>query len=282
MALRWLSSGRWNGSLLDRRRQTKIQFISQDDIGWCRSCGTVTEVETFDPNESVDDYRKHARRLQKKRRKYPNDEQLLEVIAHAEAMVTWRELRKSPPKCLRCGSTQIDVWKLRHELSCSPGHAPHPGCGGALRKISEWDGPLSFFDWEWDREILYTVDGERITTISSAVLGASSALLANVRGGLSRLWHGALQKPSRVHRAQVPDFPAQLLSEQAVGSGTADVGQFNELAAPSFTPTEPPPLPPEETPVNPAGVGVAVFDLGCQVLYQSGSFLLGHPVCTMP
>jgi DNA-directed RNA polymerase subunit RPC12/RpoP len=89
-----------------------------------------------------------------------------------------------------------------------------------------------------------------------------------MRDGLSRLLHGGLQKPLQVRQAQVPDFPAQLLSDQAVDAGDADPAQVDESAVPSSPPDavlaippipagplsesahslgqEPPPLPPEE------------------------------------
>jgi hypothetical protein len=184
-------NGRFQPTLLGHHYvlpdSTKLKMLPGDyDVGWCSACGTITEVERITP---IEQYRSTVTGLEKKRRKYPNDSLLAEVLERAKGMVQWRELRKAPPRCLRCGSTEVELWGLSHALTCSPGTAPHPGCGGTLRKTGEW--PM--FDWECLREVLYTVDGEQITTISSAVLGTASGFLWAARNTLSRLRNGGSQ-----------------------------------------------------------------------------------------
>lgn len=70
-----------------------------------------------------------------------------------EAMtrIDWRRDRKSPPKCLECGSTAIHSLFDRFDYS-SPKTSPHPGCEGQLRAYAAYItyGCLYFYSTEGD------------------------------------------------------------------------------------------------------------------------------------
>ncbi len=79
-------------------------------FAWCRPCAGVVWAEII-----------------------PELEELTEPVA-----IEWRKQRKSPPKCLECGSTEIipcragetNSGKKRWEIDC-------PVCGGVIRILTE-------------------------------------------------------------------------------------------------------------------------------------------------
>jgi transcription elongation factor Elf1 len=99
---------------------------------WCGTCGLITEGEVV---ESLEEMRKAAGD--------PASEGA-RIIADRFA---WRERRQSPPRCLRCGSTEIvDVPEGTQAFQ-------HPGCGGTLR-----DGASCIHN-QRDRILTYDVEG---------------------------------------------------------------------------------------------------------------------------
>ncbi len=85
---------------------------------WCDACGEVTDGERIEPIDEIEaGIQKYERLAVEIRREMalpptpspnaPGERAALSEIAKLQFRASWRRERKSPPRCLRCGSTQI-------------------------------------------------------------------------------------------------------------------------------------------------------------------------------
>ncbi len=107
---------------------------------WCVRCGVMTEGELIPPLDSVEWFvKEQAPALDD------------EARMCAETNMTWRRLRQSPPRCLRCGATEIIAVSQTAEGRSES--LEHPGCGGVLRDRN------SCIHYTPDAFWTYTVEG---------------------------------------------------------------------------------------------------------------------------
>ena len=79
----------------------------------------------------------------------PKDKFRLDQIAKATRRRAWRERRTSPPRCIRCGSTDVVVFPIGEPV-------PHPAGPGAIEVSITGMCSTSFNEW------FFTPEGERI------------------------------------------------------------------------------------------------------------------------
>jgi len=159
--LRLASFWRWCGQYW-YRLDKDIEIPLLVDYAWCHRCEAFVEVEQLytedDIQRKVDDLvgsrngwerldAERARTFQEVNREMPLDLTCEARLARWSAALQWRRTRKSPPRCLECGSYfAIHVLPEGEEV-------PHPGDGGAVLVTGgDWcTGPLPdpiFFDCE--------------------------------------------------------------------------------------------------------------------------------------
>ncbi|MCA9138361.1 MAG: hypothetical protein KDB00_16435 [Planctomycetales bacterium] len=61
---------------------------------------------------------------------------LAERVSKWRASVRWRSQRQSPPRCLECESTDLEL--LAQEIDQSLESLPHPNCGGNFTRTNWW------------------------------------------------------------------------------------------------------------------------------------------------
>lgn len=67
------------------------------------------------------------------------DKYLAERLQALEAQLHWRTARKSPARCLDCGSTNLA------SVTLDDNGFPHPNCGGTFQRVSTWQGLQSVY-----------------------------------------------------------------------------------------------------------------------------------------
>lgn len=92
---------------------------------WCHCCGLVTEGERIETLAALD---------------VPKQE--CDAQDPSAGRIAWRKLRRSPPRCLRCGSTEIIAAQ----------ETAHPRCGGALRDRKSCTHETTDRFWTYDPE----------------------------------------------------------------------------------------------------------------------------------
>lgn len=145
-------------------------------LAWCNACNDFVWMERLpEPEEVQEKLTEAVRDLEEalapkeyllfgfiKRRKKPNLEFIKiyqNSLRKAEALRDWRGLRRSSPKCLTCGSTEVqeaNLWGDQEKEALR-----HPNCGGELR-VEESEVRISkllkhrFYDVEgnflWEEE----------------------------------------------------------------------------------------------------------------------------------
>ena len=106
-------------------------FFATHGFGWCLGCRGLSEVEKhIDPTE-----------LNQWIESVTQDPELARfrtLVPAWELEIEWARLRRSPPRCLRCGSrdfravTEVDD-RLWVEETSGRRVFQHPGCGGEFR-----------------------------------------------------------------------------------------------------------------------------------------------------
>jgi hypothetical protein len=104
--------------------------------GWCNGCATVTVVEHLPTSDEVGAYRALLAPKPKQsflasvwsRKKTTSDGQLEYELEKARAALRSTDFRASPPKCLTCGSDQIQELTGVRSIA-------HPGCGGHVTHV---------------------------------------------------------------------------------------------------------------------------------------------------
>jgi hypothetical protein len=107
---------------------------------WCTQCGTITWAERIPEVKELEEDLAWWRTA-------PDDtlanmasrgqsaaEYRARGVAEARRRLEWRQGRASPPRCLECGSHEIDAFPARDgdDGDDEPSGIPHPGCGGTL------------------------------------------------------------------------------------------------------------------------------------------------------
>lgn len=116
-------------------------------LAWCDSCNNFVTMEQIPKPEETEERLAEASR-QLEANKTPKKHLFLDLIklqipsnpkdiklykktlAKAEALKDWRVIRKSPPKCLSCGSTNVREAHLWGSSEKEP--IRHLNCGGAF------------------------------------------------------------------------------------------------------------------------------------------------------
>jgi hypothetical protein len=117
-----------------------------DRPAWCNDCKTIRpsewlpeaealaaslrDVETSGLNENEKSLAKWAG--------VDEDTALQEKLQDRRAALRWRLARRSPPRCLECGSMSIEP--LFANPSSDHDYIEHPGCGGHFRVVRSWHG----------------------------------------------------------------------------------------------------------------------------------------------
>ena len=129
---------------------------------WCRACGGLTHGERIDSLARIDQqiadlndpsselYRFTQRSLLPELDDLvPKDKFRLDQLAEAHKRRDWRHRRTSPPRCIRCGSTDVVILPIGEAV-------PHPAGAGTIEV--RWIGMCSTSFNEW----FFTPEGERI------------------------------------------------------------------------------------------------------------------------
>ena len=91
----------------------RVDCSAQD--GWCHRCRRPRAIELISPLEALELWR--ADLLKKGE---------VERLADVEAKIRWRRERLSQPRCLCCGSAEVEPMGE---------HFWHPGCGGQFKIV---------------------------------------------------------------------------------------------------------------------------------------------------
>jgi hypothetical protein len=130
------------------------------DPVWCRNCKKVTHGEVIDSIEKIDDRIANLERLAAEIRREmtlpplpepnaPGDREQREQIAEWKLRRQWRLQRRSPPRCIICGSIDIVAFPLDQVI-------PNPAGEGSVTMTCTGLCSTSFNEW------FFTPEGERI------------------------------------------------------------------------------------------------------------------------
>lgn len=87
---------------------------------WCHRCGRLTHGEEVEPVEAID---RAIAAEPRNRYGFPRQGAYgRQVLERLQARRRWREKRRSPPKCITCGSTDLFVFPPPRR----PGHDRDP------------------------------------------------------------------------------------------------------------------------------------------------------------
>lgn len=178
-------------------------YVSQDEslaplwatLTWCNCCSQFRPGEYIDSIDSIQqviDELESGQLSDTWRFIYGDDkDKLRKAIASQKRRLQWRQLRKSPPKCLECGSTA-----LRNFKSSNPSSLVDPGTGDGFTLSESFastsiDHRLSLFTSEGDfRGEISRFDSHSNTFIDDSY--SRSAVLALLESSL------ALSAPPRL------------------------------------------------------------------------------------
>lgn len=162
--IRWLPEGRTEKFAGSRGNYYEFSASDRLDLHsvpvWCRVCARITHGENL---STVDDIDKQIRDLHDPSsqlyrmtrhglmdRNFGNGEELLqERLSKLERRRRWRVSRQSPPKCIRCGTTEIVGLPMGEPI-------PNPGGAGHLQIDCVGMCSTSFNEW------FFTPEGDRI------------------------------------------------------------------------------------------------------------------------
>jgi hypothetical protein len=123
--------------------------VMHTTFAWCHGCAELVTAEELPGIELLETRLAAAKQ-----------ERSMVLATHAQIALTWRKARRSPPRCLECGSTaltdvsqQPDDWRSMFFL--------HPGCGGTCRVTGSAHMSMGM----WDIAV-YTPEGDLIRTIT--------------------------------------------------------------------------------------------------------------------
>lgn len=121
------------------------------DLGWCHPCAEFRAVEVLPARSrleaQLEQHRKKLKEAEDKARSrvlsklfrsvVVRDERLIALnraqVEEIMAALAWRDSRRSPPRCLECGGTDIDhIGTIGFAPDPHRIALKHPGCGGGL------------------------------------------------------------------------------------------------------------------------------------------------------
>jgi hypothetical protein len=162
--IRWLPEGRTDKFAGSRGNYYEFSKSDRLDLHsvpvWCHRCGKITHGEEL---STIDDIDKQIRDLNDPSSELyrmtrhgvldellgKGDEFLHEQIAELQRRRRWREERKSPPKCIHCGTTQIVALPMGVPV-------PNPGGPGQIQVDCVGMCSTNFNEW------FFTPEGDRI------------------------------------------------------------------------------------------------------------------------
>jgi hypothetical protein len=105
-------------------------------IAWCAGCSTVVEAEQLPPRSDIErdlaDVEAHGLNATALSG-FGDDERLVALhVASLRSRLAWRDLRRAPARCLRCGSTELEFLPHDEDRDDWPSMR-HPGCAGTLK-----------------------------------------------------------------------------------------------------------------------------------------------------
>lgn len=152
---------------LHRRKLESVYVRLDDDAVWCFHCDRLVNGEVLPPLASLRENLKEMKeRLRNRRRDAREAQRVFNTsaqsdandlasiererhraernLAEAKALVRWRRWRKSPPRCLQCGSTAIAA------LPSGRNEFPHPAGRGMICLVgsSIWTGTWEYFFYD--------------------------------------------------------------------------------------------------------------------------------------
>ena len=161
--IRWLLEGRtqkFAGS-----RGNYYEFTGSDRLdlhsvpAWCHRCSNITHGEDLSTVEEIDkqirDFDDPASDLYRLAQNTllselgHGDEFRRERIAELQRRKHWRQARRSPPKCIRCGTTEIVLLPIGVRV-------PNPAGDGEIQVDCVGMCSTSFNEW------FFTPEGDRI------------------------------------------------------------------------------------------------------------------------
>jgi hypothetical protein len=86
----------------------------------------VNEIRALEERGLSDDERGFAKFLNK-----DEDLYLIEKLSELRATLAWRTARRSPPRCVQCGSISPKPLESLDSFV-------HPGCGGTFQSVAVW------------------------------------------------------------------------------------------------------------------------------------------------
>lgn len=133
------------------RRLDELDVRLLDEPAWCFDCDDIVGVEHLEPLDKLRaDVSEMKRRLRNRQRELKEARRVLDAgseeearildgtkngveraerdLAEAKAVVRWRRRRRSPPRCLRCGSIKLQFFPRGHD------EFPHPSGRGTIRR----------------------------------------------------------------------------------------------------------------------------------------------------
>jgi hypothetical protein len=143
-------------------------------MGWCTRCKDFKPIETLTfiqevqdnlrrQNEELERLKKNMRFLHRIFNSYKDKiVTIQERLAEMEQLLLLLDLRKTPPKCLVCGCTDISSIKLQSGEKAKIIGFVHPECGGYFTiKPSEYRLHYVF------PKRFYNIDGNHIGTVEN-------------------------------------------------------------------------------------------------------------------
>lgn len=122
-------------------RTPKRQYVFNDDrldvmaaLGWCHAEASITEIEFLPTPDKIDhdiagleDCDRAAQQMG-----FEHDPEIDRDIQYLRKFRALAETRTDPPRCLQCGSTQIDEGITIKGVE----QIIHPHCGGSIKVVN--------------------------------------------------------------------------------------------------------------------------------------------------
>jgi hypothetical protein len=122
--------------------------------GWCRRCGGVADVERVEPVAEIE--RELAELRDPGSERYRAFRRVrAKLIAGLERRRLWRAGRRSPARCLSCGSADVVAFPMNEAV-------PHPAGDGTVEARCIGFCRVAPHGW------LFTAEGERIASTPAA------------------------------------------------------------------------------------------------------------------
>jgi hypothetical protein len=100
---------------------------------WCFGCSSLTQAEKLlSPDQLIEYHRSISKINQDMSYRYGRSKKTIEILqqrydGQLESGLRLHKFRRSPPRCLSCGSTHIQYYSIEESRT---GKYMHPNCGG--------------------------------------------------------------------------------------------------------------------------------------------------------